>query len=252
MLRNTYILFGIFVVVSLLEPAFLFLSAIYLKPPAIILSHLTHIGGLITSIVALLALRLSGISLSQIGINFSSLKKAIKWSSVAWFLIGAVLGVGMLFVPDGAVKVTSVGTIIKFYLFVGLPEELLFRGYFFTWLFEFFKLKVTAKRAKVIALVGSSLIFALSHIPQRLLVAKMALNLGLVVSLVKVMVDGFIAGWIFMRTRNIWFTGIWHGGVDNPIFSLSGHKDLTGWVVTLVYLGVAEALRRRTEEQVGK
>ena len=250
MLRNIYLWFGIFVAVSLLEPAFLFLFAIYLKPPAIILSHLTHIGGLITSIVALLALRLSGITLSQIGINFPSLKKAVKWSGVAWFLIGALLGVGMLLVPDGAVKITSVGTIIKFYLFVGLPEELLFRGYFFTWLFEFFKLKVTAKRAKVIALVCSSLIFALSHIPQRLLVAKMALDFRLVISLVKVMIDGLIAGWIFMRTKNLWFTAIWHGGVDNPIFSLSGHKDLTGWIVTLVYLGVTEALRRRSGKGV--
>ncbi len=61
--------------------------------------------------------------------------------------------------------------ILKHWLFVGLSEELWFRGYILTKLKQIFSGK--GKRRSIAAsMVVSSIIFALIHIPQRVVVER--------------------------------------------------------------------------------
>lgn len=245
MARRDIGIFGLVLLYTFLSP-FLLFTSVRTFPILEPLAHwVTVIGGVGDILVVLFALRASKITLDSIGWTLPAVGQALMWTAVAWFLWGAVLGILMLVRPGYTVGITSPRSILVYYLFVGVPEELLFRGYFFTWLHRFFQGKVVKGWATLWAAIVSSLLFALFHIPQRLLVARMTWSIGLLTNLVGVFAIGLFSCWIFFRSKNIWWVGLYHGGNDAPLLSLGQGDSLTAIGVAVAYFLLTEVMRHR-------
>ncbi len=245
MTRRDVGIFGLVILYSFLSPLLLFIGVRTLPVLAPLAPWVTIIGGVVEMLVALLAFRASGIALEDVGWTLSAFKQALAWTGVVWLLWGAVLGLLMLVKPDYTVGITSLRSILVFYVFVGVPEELLFRGYLFTWLYRFLQDKVLKGRAALWAAMISSLLFALFHIPQRLLVARMRWSVALLTNLAGVFVIGLFLCWLFFRSKNIWWAGLYHGGNDAPLLSLGQTDGLTPIGIAVIYLLFTEIMRRR-------
>ena len=245
MTRRSIVAFGLVVVYAFLSPLLLFTSVRTFRILAPLAPWVTITAGVGDVIVALLALRASGIAPSSIGWTLRALAQAVVWSAVAWILWGVVLGLLILVRPEYSVGVTSLRSIPVFYLFVGVPEELLFRGYILTWLRRFFQGKASGNWAALWAALVSSLLFALFHIPQRLLVARMTWNVDLLMNLAGVFFSSLFLAWLFLRSDNVWWVGLYHGGQDAPLLSLGPGDVFTGIGVAVVYLLLTEVMRKR-------
>ncbi|RMD60008.1 CPBP family intramembrane metalloprotease [Candidatus Parcubacteria bacterium] len=252
MARRDFVVFGLVVLYALLSPLLLFTSVRAMPILAPLAPFVTIIGGVGDTLVVLLALRASRIALHSIGWTLPALGRALIWTGVAWFSWGVVLGLFMLVRPGYTVGVTSVRSILIFYFFVGVPEELLFRGYLFTWLHRFFQGKVARGWATLWAAMVSSLLFALFHVPQRLLVARMTWSIALLTNLAGVFAIGLFSCWLFFRSKNIWWVGMYHGGSDAPLLSLGREDLLTAIGMAVVYLLLTEVMHKRGVGGVGK
>lgn len=237
--------FGLIVLYALLSPLLLFTSVQTFPILTPLAPWVTIIAAVGDIFVVLLALRISKIALHSIGWTLPALGQALIWTAVAWFLWGVVLGLLIVIKPGYIVRVTSLRSILVFYVFVGVPEELLFRGYFFTWFQRFFHGKVARDWATWWAALMSSLLFAFFHIPQRLLVARMTWDAAMLTNLAGVFAIGMFSCWIFLRSENIWWVGLYHGGNDAPLLSLGQKDSFTAIGMAIVYLLLTEVMRGR-------
>ncbi len=247
MARRDIIVFGLVVVYALLSPLVLFTGVRTFPSLRPLAPWVTMIAGAGDVLVALFALHASGITRHSIGWTLPALAQALKWTAVAWVLWGLVLGLFMLVNPRYTAGITSTRSILVYYLFVGVPEELLFRGYMFTWLFRFFQSKGAGKWSALWASLANSWLFAIFHIPQRLLVVRMTWSLALLSNLTVVFALGLFLCWLFFRSKNIWWVGLYHGGNNAPLLSLGPQDPLTAVGIAVVYLLLTEVLRRRSQ-----
>ncbi len=107
--------------------------------------------------------------------------------------------------------------LVSAWFFVGMAEELLFRGYFLTAFGRHFIGGGKRHMAKSILL--TSAFFSLWHLPVRiyaLLTGEMSLFL-LLISLVVAFAIGIGFAWLFVRTQNILAAGLVHGLMDYPL-----------------------------------
>ena len=250
MARRDIFIFGLVVLYAFLSPLLLFTGVRTFPVLAPLAPWVTVLAGIGDVIVALLALRASRIALADIGWTWRALVRAVVWTVVAWFLWGVVLGLLLLVKPGYRVGITSPRSILLFYVFVGLPEELLFRGYFFTWLHRFFQSKGSGRWAALWAVLVSSLLFACFHIPQRILVGRMAWDVALLTNLAGVFLSGMFSAWLFLRSKNVWWVGLFHGGGDAPLLSLGQNDSITGVGVAVIYLMLTEMMVRRRASQL--
>lgn len=94
------------------------------------------------------------------------------------------------------------------YLSVGFGEETLFRGYFQTHLGNWI--------GKWKGCLVASVIFALFHLPHRLIVESLSLGDALLVSLFALPLPLFL-GWVFMLTKNITAPALIHALIEEPL-----------------------------------
>lgn len=108
--------------------------------------------------------------------------------------------------------------ILQYWVFVGIAEELLFRGYILTRL-----MNVWTVRNKVFRRIGavavSSLLFATAHVPERLFqVIRGDMTLATVpASIVLLSIAGMVFSYYFLRTKNILWAGLVHGAMIVPL-----------------------------------
>lgn len=103
------------------------------------------------------------------------------------------------------------------WFFVGMAEELLFRGYFLTAFQRHFIHGEKYQMAKSILL--TSAFFSLWHVPVRtyaLIMGEISLFLALI-SLIVLFIIGTGFAWLFVRTQNILAAGLVHGAVNYPL-----------------------------------
>lgn len=188
------------------------------------------------------------IPLDAIGLTLPKLKEAVILALVGWAIV--ILAIYVLIVVDGGDSEGLFGKpvlyVLKYWSFVAIVEELLFRGYMLTRL-------MTAWAAgnrvwgRIGALVVASLLFATAHIPQRLdQVARGEMTLAAVAGgVVLLSVAGLVFSYFFLRTKNILLTGLIHGAVIVPLIGVGEDAFLPVVIVAVLYIEAYLFLRRR-------
>lgn len=128
--------------------------------------------------------------------------------------------------------------IVSTWLFVGLGEELLFRGYFLKKLIAFYEGK-NVKQKVLLAVVISSAFFSLWHLPVRFFsLIKGEISIGLiVVSLMMLFLLGAGFAWLFIRSGNILLVGLVHGVMDYPLI---GGNSQFSFIILIAAIGLVE------------
>ena len=239
------------VLVDVLKIGGLFWAGSWLPDNEITRYGLTLSGSVATFALVYWAMQEDAVTLEGIGWSGPGFKQAL-------FLLSAVWGIGGVFIVILAhlAKAPLVGTeplpLIKHWLFVGMSEELFYRGYMVSKLIRVFS-EEGATRAITLGIVISSTIFAAAHIPQRVMVEGVPLlSAEMAVNLLEVFLIGIVLAWLFLRSRNILFVGLVHGGVNAPLVSDSGENPLTGITILLLALVVVEINRHRMDRNAVK
>jgi uncharacterized protein len=185
----------------------LFFLKSYLSLPGIYLIPI--VTSVILAILAVWALKQDRVFLEDIGLRFNKAGEALALMAAAWVIIGA------LSYLDGKQPIFIPLFVVKNWLFVGMGEELLFRGYLLNRLAKDFRRSLSLAPVMA-AIILSSIIFAAAHIPIRLF-ERYPLP-DLLNYLVMVFFFGLFFCYVFLRTRNIILTGLIHGSINTPFF----------------------------------
>jgi membrane protease YdiL (CAAX protease family) len=201
------------------------------------------------------AIKRDRISREQLGFSYGKLREALIMFIIAWVVILAIAILIILTAAENknvASYFNSPWDILEQWLFVGMAEELFFRGYVLTRLLHSFR-HLTKSRGICAAVVCSSVLFAVWHIPNFLYrQSHGTLDPGigvLLLSLGYVFICGLLFSYIFLRTRNIIFCGLFHGSGNAPLVTnMTGDWKLI--IPSLVFIAVietAQLIKRRRQ-----
>ena len=214
----------IVLIVSLLVPIILFSIVAPLCGASSVAAYLeTIIASLIEGGLALWAIKRDRIPFEKLGLNLSKVREAIILFVIGWVIVAAVLIFPILAGKKNAWDYLGDPLeIIKMWLFVGMAEEFLFRGYLLTRLLRSFE-RLPKVWSTCAAVLCSSVFFAIYHIPSRLYEQSQGTLSGglgaLFFSLSLVFILGLVMSYFFIRTRNILLCGLLHGSADAPLIS---------------------------------
>jgi membrane protease YdiL (CAAX protease family) len=174
--------------------------------------------------------------------------EALAWSLVSWVvfvLLIQLFGLAQLseeFLALQKIPAWKIGMqMLSTWLFVGLGEEVLFRGYFLKAFWRHFTIESDRRRMVKAALLSSAF-FSLWHLPVRIAqVISGELDwVTLLVSLLMLFLLGLGFTYLFIRSDNIILTGLVHGLVDYP---LVGKNTQLSFIILLVAIGCVEIAR---------
>lgn len=186
----------------------------------------------------------------RLTVKMRTVLDALFFLLIAWLIYVLILSLtGIVRFTDEITALRSVpawkiwAQILSTWIFVGLAEELLFRGYILNWLHQTFT-NWSGRRRTLTAILVSSAFFALWHLPVRIyeLVngeSSVALILLSVVVLF-VLAVGF--AWLYIRTENILLVGLVHGVMDFPL--VGGDSQLT-FIILIAAIGCVEFFKMR-------
>lgn len=112
-------------------------------------------------------------------------------------------------------------------------EELIYRGTLFMQFHLMFKQKMRQKRALLLSVLASQLLFALIHLPNRLLIQQVD-NLAL--DLISLFLAGIILTLIYLRTENLAFVIGAHALVNQPFNIIETSFPMRMMVLILIIL----------------
>src|SRR4030042_6978891 len=162
-------------------------------------------------------------------VNARMLFEAIGWLIIIWVLYALFIYLSGLANTTNDVQLLGrtpawriLRKIFLTWLFVGMGEELLFRGYFLSSIYKNFK-NGTSLRRMVIAIVFTSLLFSIWHLPDRIvqIISGQMPVVLLIPSLMTVFLIGLGYAYLFVRTNNIILVGLLHGIADFPLIGLN-------------------------------
>ncbi len=210
--------------IAFISPALFFLIITKL-PQSTTLGYLyTAIGSLANLFIGLIAIyKDPDLTFNKVGLSIKALRKAVGMTVIGWFIWFILLvfiqryNNNNTFVTSG-LKSSFIKIIIQ-WLFVGISEELLFRGYILTKLRLYFS-KYGKLKSNVTSLFIGNVIFALYHIPQRIVVEGMVFTwASLSLNLIPPFLAGLFLSLLYLLTQNIWFIGFVHGSMNAPLFA---------------------------------
>lgn len=226
-------------------PVVLFWGASLLPSTPLFRYVLTAIGALGMLAIAFFAMRYDTVNLKALGWSSKGLRHAVELLALGWGL-WAIVSLSMTFKmgrPFQENFESSLPQIVVQWLFVGIAEEVLFRGYILTRLIQMFG-KLGRARSRLAGVALSSFIFATFHIPQRVIVHGMALRPdALMGQMVPLFFVGVLLAWLYLRSQNVLFVGLFHGGINAP---LVGHEGSLAFV--LLFLVLVEICAWRTRK----
>ncbi|MBN1440680.1 MAG: CPBP family intramembrane metalloprotease [Anaerolineales bacterium] len=161
--------------------------------------------------------------------NLRRIGEALACSLAGWLFFVVVIQVtGMIRLPEefAALRNTpavQIGAkIISTWFFVGLGEEVLFRGYFQN-AFRRHATRGTDRQRTAAAVLAVSAFFSLWHLPVRIiwLLAGELDPATLLLSLVIVFLPGLGYAFLYIRSENILLNGLVHGLSDYPLIGMS-------------------------------
>ena len=185
---------------------------------------------------------------ASLPINARLIWQAAKWTLMAWLFYALTIHLlGLVGWPEAFRALRSVpawkigAQILNAWFFVGLGEEVLFRGYFLAAFRRYFT-QGTSRRRTILASVMSCAFFSLWHLPIRItqllcgeLTAAM-LGVGLIV----LFMLGIGFAYLFVQTRNIVLVGLVHGVMDYPLI---GPEAQLSFLVLLACIGLTVIAR---------
>lgn len=184
------------------------------------------IGGLGLFLISFWAINAENLRVSQLGLSISDAFDALP------FFVIIILGINLLpysltLLTDATAEISYggynslgkwIGRAATIWIFVGLAEELAFRGYLQNKIIDL--MDFDSRKGSLLGLIMSSIFFSLIHIPQRIYVQDM--NAGMIIqSLLLLIVIGTVFGLIYLLTDNLVFTGLLHGAWDVKPFFMS-------------------------------
>ncbi len=211
---------------------------------------LTIFSALLLGILAWWALKRDAIVPETIGLSFSKIPQTLIILVAGWAVWAGVWA--LIALPqvrasgqDIALFISAPSAIFQQWLFVGLAEELLFRGYLLTRL-QFAFSSIAKKWSTLLAILVSGLIFATAHVPVKLSgLTDESLWPVILPGVVEIFILGLSFAYFFLRTRNVALTGLIHGGWNAPLI---GKQDMLRLVIFIVVVEVwllVEKRRRR-------
>ncbi|PKN90449.1 MAG: hypothetical protein CVU45_02520 [Chloroflexi bacterium HGW-Chloroflexi-7] len=191
-----------------------------------------------------------GMKDSQTKLTFSGRKTilALAITLASWLIyMGIIAGTGIIRVPEEIDALRSVeawkvwAQIVSTWLFVGIGEEVLFRGYFLNKLLAFYKGK-NARNATLLAVIVSSAFFSVWHLPVRIVsLFNGEMTVGLIlISLVMLFLLGAGFAWLFIRSGSILLVGLVHGVMDFPLI---GKDSQLSFIILIAAIGLVELFR---------
>ncbi|MFC5367747.1 CPBP family glutamic-type intramembrane protease [Salinirubrum litoreum] len=198
--------------------------------------------------VTVAILRWEGVRPTALGISRYGAAVALGLVAGIWLVLNlAVLGVVTIAggavqfdLPSGLTPVQFGFFLVEQLLFVGLIEEFAWRGYLQSKLIDWASGRgLSVTRARAVGLLAAAVLFALWHVPQRVLIQGLGLGetAGSVVLLVGL---ALFLGLLYEATRSVVFVGLVHGSLNlNPVFVTGGVAGTTpAWVGTALLYGV--------------
>jgi membrane protease YdiL (CAAX protease family) len=188
-------------------------------------------------------------------LNTRRILEAAAWSLMGWLffvLMLQLLGLAQLSAEFHAlmnVPAWKIGAkILSTWFFVGMGEEVLFRGYFLKAFWRHFTGE-SDRRRTMNAILLSSTFFSLWHLPVRLvwLISGEVDVVTLVISMVVLFLLGLGFSYLFVRSDNILLVGFVHGLMD---YSLVGTNSQVTALILLAAIGCVEIARLATREKV--
>ncbi len=188
-----------------------------------------------------------GMKQSQIRLTFSGRKvlEAFVILLASWLIYAAFISVaGIIRLPEEVAALRSAtawkvwAQIVSTWLFVGISEEVLFRGYFLKKLLVFYESK-NAKRTTLLAVLVSSAFFSLWHLPVRIFsLINGEISIGLIlVSLVMLFLLGAGFAWLYLCSGSILLVGLVHGVMDFPLI---GKDSQLSFIILIAAIGIVE------------
>ena len=198
--------------------------------------------------VTVAVLRWEGVRPTALGIGRRGTAVALGLVAGIWLVLNlAAVGVVTLAggsvqfgLPSGLTPVQFGFFLVEQLLFVGLIEELAWRGYLQSKLIDWAAARgLSPTRARAVGLLAAAVLFALWHVPQRLLIQ--GLGLGETAASVALLVGlAVFLGLLYEATRSVVFVGLVHGSLNlNPVFvGVAAVDPSSGWVGSLLLYGV--------------
>lgn len=247
--RNCSVFLIVVVLAHAIPAFFVAITAMSSHQPPLIWKNMSVVlAGITIFGIAVWGLRKDKIPFDAIGLTLPKMKEAVILALAGWAIVVLANYVAIV-VNHGDVEGLfgkSVLYILQYWLFVGIAEEMLFRGYVLTRL-----LNSWTTRNQVLGQIGAvavaSLLFATAHVPQRLYqVAKgdMTLTTALT-SIVLLAIVGIAFSYLFLRTRNILLVGLIHGAVIVPLVGVGEDAFLPVIIVATLFTETFLFLRRR-------
>ncbi|MBN2086029.1 MAG: CPBP family intramembrane metalloprotease [Anaerolineales bacterium] len=162
-------------------------------------------------------------------VNARLLFGAVGWLIIIWLWYALFIYISGLANIDNDLQLLASTPVWRIFrkilltwIFVGMGEELLFRGYFLPSIQKKFN-NGTSLRRMAIAIVISSLLFSIWHLPDRIvqIISGQMPVVMLIPSLLIVFLIGLGYAFLFMRTNNIFLVGLLHGIADFPLIGLN-------------------------------
>lgn len=191
-----------------------------------------------------------------IPINWKNLLAALFVAALAWSVYALVQSVmSQVQIADELAALREIpawkigANILSTWIFVGLAEELLFRGYFLTRIKRFFENR-GMPRVTLLAILISSLMFAVWHFPVRIfeLVNGESSCALILLSMLVLFALGIGFAWLFIRTNNILLVGLVHGVMDFPLI---GEESQLSFVMLIAAILIVEIIQLMNRKNAG-
>lgn len=202
---------------------------------------LTIISALIMGALALWAMHKDNIEFGTIGFQKSKIYQAVLMLLFGWSIFAAIiLSISIVAGENVASFLGEPWLIVQQWLFVGMGEELLFRGFLLTSLLNTFT-RIPAKLRILLALFIGNGIFATFHIPVVLYKATEQDRIVEILSFIPAaFLVGLILSYFFLRTRNVLLAGLIHGSINAPL--IGKQDDPTSLLILVIILVIINEL----------
>jgi membrane protease YdiL (CAAX protease family) len=179
--------------------------------------------------------------------------QALAWSIIGWLiymLLFQLLGLARLpeeFKTLMSTPAWKIGkNILGTWVFVGMAEEVLFRGYILQAFFRHFT-GGTERRRMVIAVLVVSAFFSLWHLPNRTiwLATGQIDPILFLISFLYIFLIGVGYAYLFVRSNNILLVGLVHGLSDYPLVGLSSQMTPAILVVAILCVEITRWTARK-------
>lgn len=193
------------------------------------------------------ALKRDAIVPETIGLTFSKIPQTLIVLAVGWAVWAGIWA--LLVLPqvrasgqDVSLFIGAPADILQQWLFVGVAEELLFRGYLLTRLQCVFS-RFAQKWSVWLAVLASGLIFATAHVPVKLSAfGEQRAWFVILPDLMEIFLIGLFFAYFFLRTRNVVLTGLIHGGWNAPLL---GKQDVLRLVIFALVVEIWRLFEKR-------